>query len=113
MGTHPIFESDFDCLTEQPCLCFGVKIAGGLDQDAQQNPFKPGDSGIFVSSIEPDSLADKYGLKIGDKILQANGYDFTMVTLKQAERRIQRKQILRLKITRDDLSAPKMWGHSN
>jgi len=24
MGTHPIFESDFDCLTENVSLAFGI-----------------------------------------------------------------------------------------
>lgn len=60
-------------VTEQPCLCFeikresqqqsfGLQIAGGLDQDANQNPFKPGDTGIFIASIESESLAEKNGL---------------------------------------------------
>lgn len=110
-------------VTEQACLCFeitradqpfGIEIAGGLDQDASRNPFAPGDTGIFILSVEPLSLAHNAGLKVGDKILQANGYDFTMVTLKQAERRIQRKDTLRLKITRDGLTVPgRNWGSSN
>jgi len=27
MGTHPIFESDFDCLTES---CFAIEVAHGI-----------------------------------------------------------------------------------
>merc|ERR1711922_8956 len=122
MGTHQIKafneniqKLDFymmDFVTAEPCLCFevvkengsfGIQIVGGLDQDSAKNPFCPGDSGIFIHMIENGSPAHKAGLKVGDKILQANGNDFTMVTLRQAERRIGKKEILRVKVTRKDI----------
>ena len=34
---------------------------------------------MYVWRVEPGSLADRYGLKSGDEILQANGIDFTHV----------------------------------
>merc|ERR1712227_1148421 len=118
---RPIFNMDF--VTEQPCLCFelakengsfGIQIVGGLDQDSTANPFCPGDTGIFIHRIEDGSSAQKSGLKVGDKILQANGNDFTMVTLRQAERRIGKKDILRVKITRAELqnSVSRNWNVS-
>ena len=58
-------------------------------------------------------LKFKIGLKVGDKVLQANGYDFTMVKMKQAERRIQRNDILRLKVTRYGLNINQGWSSSN
>ena len=35
--------------------------------------------GIYVTEIHPESPASKSGLRVHDKILQCNGYDFTMV----------------------------------
>ena len=56
---------------EIPCLQFdmtresgeswGLKIAGGIDQDASQNQFCPGDSGIFIISLDPNGLAAQFG----------------------------------------------------
>ena len=51
---------------------FGVKISGGIDQDASLNPFAPGDSGIFITSMDPNGISAKAGLLVGDKILQVN-----------------------------------------
>ena len=64
----PIFNMDF--VTEEPCLCFelakengsfGIQIVGGLDQDSTENPFCPGDTGIFIHRIEDGSSAQKSG----------------------------------------------------
>lgn len=67
-----------------------------------------------VASRKPFIILFSLGLKVGDKILQANGNDFTMVTLRQAERRIGKKDILRVKITRAELqnSVAKNWNVS-
>ena len=58
-------------VTEVPCLCFeiekshsgsfGLKIAGGIDQNSEDNPFIRGDSGIFLTSIEENSPAFNAG----------------------------------------------------
>lgn len=46
--------------------------------------------GIYVSKVAEDSPASKAGLKMHDKILQCNGYDFTMVTHSRAVKYIQK-----------------------
>ncbi len=40
--------------------------------------------GIYVTEVHEGSAASAAGLKVHDKILQCNGYDFTMVTHKKA-----------------------------
>ena len=64
--------------------------------------------GIYIIKIEPGSAAESGGLKVGDQIYEANSYDFTMVTLSQAIRRIQRKDTLKLKVGRADLSQERL-----
>jgi len=81
---------------------FGIEIFGGLDKDPAQNPHsKNGCKGVYITKVVPGSPADVGGLKVGDQIYEANGYDFTMVTFAQAIRRIQRKDTLKLKVGRD------------
>ena len=63
------------------------------------------DKGVYIIKIEPGSAAEIGGLKVGDQIYEANGFDYTMVTFAQAVRRIQRKDTLRLKIGRADASS--------
>lgn len=53
--------------------------------------------------ITPNGPACRAGLRIGDKILQCNGYDFTIVTHKKAVEYIQRYDILNLLVARRDL----------
>lgn len=103
-----MFESEMlcECIeivkdVQDGSLILGFAIGGGIDQDASKNPFVPNDPGIFVSRVIPDGPADKAGLKVGDKILQVNGYDITMATQKQAKKRLTKNQrIIRLKVTR-------------
>lgn len=86
-------------------LILGFAIGGGIDQDASRNPFIPGDSGIFVTRLTEGGPAEKSGLRVGDKILQVNGYDLTMATQKQAKKRlIKNQRIVRLKVTRPSLA---------
>ncbi len=47
-----------------------------------------------------DSPAQRSGLRIHDKILQCNGYDFTMVTHKKAVAYIQKNAVLNLLVAR-------------
>ena len=57
-----------------------------------------------MTRLTPDGPAEKGGLHVGDKILQANGYDLTMATQKQAKKRLTKNQrIVRLKVTRPSL----------
>ena len=128
MSEYEIPCLQFD-MTREPGESWGLKIAGGIDQDSSQNQFCPGDSGIFIISLDPNGLAAQFGefwailrvvnanlgLEVGDKILQVNSYDYTLVTLKQAEKRLVKKDQIRMKITRQsiqDKSKP-AWGSSN
>ncbi|XP_039259344.1 tax1-binding protein 3-like [Styela clava] len=89
---------------EDGSLILGFAIGGGIDQDASKNPFVANDPGIFVSRVTENGPAEKAGLKVGDKILQVNGYDMTMATQKQAKKKLTKNQrIVRLKVTRNNL----------
>ncbi len=46
------------------------------------------------------SPAERAGLRVHDKILQCNGYDFTMVTHKKAVDYIRRDAVLNLLVAR-------------
>merc|ERR1712147_303807 len=57
MGTHPIFESDFDCLTEIKMALPQVAIGGGLYQDAYQpntRTLQPATTGGAILAIKYD-----------------------------------------------------------
>lgn len=59
----------------------GFSISGGVG--GRGNPFRPGDDGIFVTRVQPEGPASKL-LQPGDKILQANGYNFMNIDHGQA-----------------------------
>ncbi|RVE66070.1 hypothetical protein OJAV_G00122870 [Oryzias javanicus] len=54
----------------------GFSISGGVG--GRGNPFRPDDNGIFVTRVQPEGPASKV-LQPGDKILQANGYNFVNI----------------------------------
>ena len=60
MSEYEIPCLQFD-MTREPGESWGLKIAGGIDQDASQNQFCPGDSGIFIISLDPNGLAAQFG----------------------------------------------------
>ncbi|XP_014862746.1 PREDICTED: tax1-binding protein 3 [Poecilia mexicana] len=88
-------------------LILGFSIGGGIDQDPGQNPFSEdkSDKGIYVTRITPGGPAEVAGLRIGDKIMQVNGWDMTMVTHDQARKKLTKKRedVVRLLITRKSL----------
>ncbi|XP_051972674.1 erbin-like isoform X2 [Xyrauchen texanus] len=51
----------------------GFSISGGVG--GRGNPFHPEDNGIFVTRVQTEGPASKL-LQPGDKIIQANGYNF-------------------------------------
>ncbi|XP_069605632.1 erbin isoform X1 [Ranitomeya imitator] len=59
----------------------GFSISGGVG--GRGNPFRPGDDGIYVTRVQPEGAASKL-LQPGDKIIQANGYNFLNVDHGQA-----------------------------
>ncbi|KAJ4918323.1 hypothetical protein JOQ06_002010 [Pogonophryne albipinna] len=88
-------------------LILGFSIGGGIDQDPGQNPFSDdkADKGIYVTRITPGGPAETADLRMGDKIMQVNGYDMTMMTHDQARKRLTKKNedIVRLLVTRKSL----------
>ncbi|CAJ1060506.1 tax1-binding protein 3 [Xyrichtys novacula] len=88
-------------------LILGFSIGGGIDQDPGQNPFSEDktDKGIYVTRISAGGPADEAGLRMGDKIMQVNGWDMTMVTHDQARKRLTKKNedVVRLLVTRKSL----------
>ncbi|KAF0289323.1 uncharacterized protein FJT64_026061 [Amphibalanus amphitrite] len=78
----------------------GFKIGGGIDLDYTKSPQGYTDNGIYVTEVHPESPAEKAGLKVNDKILQCQGYDFTMVTHKQAINYIKKGKTLNLLVAR-------------
>lgn len=75
----------------KPAFRLGFRFGGGIDQDNMKSPAGYPDRGIYVTQIQPDSPAAKGGLQLHDKILQFEGYDFTMVTHSQAQKMIEKK----------------------
>ncbi|XP_073332898.1 tax1-binding protein 3 [Pagrus major] len=88
-------------------LILGFSIGGGIDQDPGQNPFSGDktDKGIYVTRITPGGPAHEAGLRMGDKIMQVNGWDMTVVTHDQARKTLTKKNqdTVRLLVTRKSL----------
>uniref|UniRef100_A0A4W5Q0S4 Tax1-binding protein 3 n=1 Tax=Hucho hucho TaxID=62062 RepID=A0A4W5Q0S4_9TELE len=88
-------------------LILGFSIGGGIDQDPGQNPFSEdkSDKGIYVTRVTPEGPAEVAGLMMGDKVMQVNGWDMTMVTHDQARKRLTKKNedVVRLLVTRKSL----------
>ncbi|XP_041108368.1 erbin-like isoform X1 [Polyodon spathula] len=59
----------------------GFSISGGVG--GRGNPFRPEDKGIYVTRVQPEGPASKH-LQPGDKIIQANGYNFVNIDHGQA-----------------------------
>ena len=89
----------FDAYGNEIMKC-GFSIGGGIDQDYLQSPQGFTDKGIYVTGVNTDGPAWRSGLRIGDKILQCNGYDFTMVTHKKAVEYIKRSPVLNMLVAR-------------
>uniref|UniRef100_A0A8C2S706 PDZ domain-containing protein n=1 Tax=Capra hircus TaxID=9925 RepID=A0A8C2S706_CAPHI len=93
-------------------LILGFSIGGGIDQDPSQNPFSEDktDKGIYVTRVSEGGPAEIAGLQIGDKIMQVNGWDMTMVTHDQARKRLTKRseEVVRLLVTRQSLDTTSM-----
>uniref|UniRef100_A0A3Q0R624 Tax1-binding protein 3 n=1 Tax=Amphilophus citrinellus TaxID=61819 RepID=A0A3Q0R624_AMPCI len=94
-------------LRQEENLILGFSIGGGIDQDPGQNPFSEdkSDKGIYVTRISSGGPAELAGLRIGDKIMQVNGWDMTMVTHDDARKKLTKKKedVVRLLVTRKSL----------
>lgn len=100
----------------------GFKIGGGIDQDFHKSPQGYTDNvsalnifyitfityllqGIYVTEVHESSPASRSGLRVHDKILQCNGYDFTMVTHKKAVSYIKKHPVLNLLVARKGVTS--------
>jgi hypothetical protein len=92
-------EPGYDDQGRETLRC-GFKIGGGIDQDFRQSPQGFTDNGVYVTDVNGEGPAYKSGLRVGDKILQVNGYDFTMVTHKKAVEYIRKHPVLNMLIAR-------------
>ncbi|CAM1294239.1 TAX1BP3 (predicted) [Pycnogonum litorale] len=92
-------ESALDQSGREVLTC-GFKIGGGIDQDFRKSPYGYTDNGVYVTEVHEGSPASKSGLRVHDKILQVNGYDFTMVTHKKAVDYIKKHRTLNMLIAR-------------
>lgn len=61
--------------------------------------------GIYVTEVHDGSPAARAGLRIHDKILQCNGYDFTMVTHKKAVSYIRKHPVLNMLVARKGVTS--------
>ncbi|KAG8447931.1 hypothetical protein GDO86_015154 [Hymenochirus boettgeri] len=66
----------------------GFSIRGGVEHG----------TGIYVSLVEPGSLADQEGLKVGDQILKANGRSLDRVSHAEAVKALRGSQKLSLSV---------------
>lgn len=118
-------EKDVDEEGREVLKC-GFKIGGGIDQDFKKSPQGYTDyvsvtititgltlilinkiqfQGIYVTEVHEGSPAAKSGLRMHDKILQCNGYDFTMVTHKKAVSYIRKNPVLNLLVARKGVTS--------
>lgn len=92
-----------DPLTGREDLKCGFAIAGGIDHDYTKSPIKFSEKGVYIMKVEPGGPAAVAGLRPGDRILQCNGRDFTLVTHKKAVDIIKKTgPYIELLITRKD-----------
>ncbi|XP_029817155.1 tax1-binding protein 3 [Manacus vitellinus] len=106
-GQPPLQRIEIHKLRQGDNLILGFSIGGGIDQDPTQNPFSEDktDKGIYVTRVTEGGPAEVAGLQIGDKIMQVNGWDMTMVTHDQARKRLTKRneEVVRLLVTRQSL----------
>lgn len=91
-----------DPTTGTETLRSGFSIAGGIDQDHTKSPQKFTEAGVYITKIDPLGPGARAGLKPGDRILQCNGHDFTLVTHKKAVEYIKKYATLDMLIIRKD-----------
>lgn len=92
-----------DSKTGKSVLLSGFSIVGGIDQDLSKSPYNYfKDVGIYVTKLAPSGPAQMAGLRPGDRILQCNGHDFTLVTHKKAVDYIKKYPVLELLVEREN-----------
>ncbi|XP_060836590.1 protein scribble homolog isoform X4 [Rhopalosiphum padi] len=85
----------------------GLSIAGGRNS----TPFKGNDEGIFVSRLTPDGPAELAGLRVGDKVLTANGQSLVDVDHYTSVEVLRScGSVLVLQVLRETNPQPKDWA---
>lgn len=77
-----------------------IRIAGFTNKVLETYLFRLLLQGVYVTEVYENSPAQHCGLKEHDKILQVNGYDFTMVTHRKAVEYIKRNNVLNMLVAR-------------
>ncbi|KAI0984753.1 hypothetical protein GJ496_006338 [Pomphorhynchus laevis] len=97
-STYPIIE--INICKESDDAPLGLSIVGGVEQPCF--PFDEQCRGIFIFKVHANGVADKAGIKVGDRILMANGEDISNATHNTAVTKLtQRSKVLSLLIRRD------------
>ncbi|XP_025417497.1 protein lap4 isoform X4 [Sipha flava] len=92
---------------ERTSAGLGLSIAGGRNS----TPFKGNDEGIFVSRLTPDGPAELAGLRVGDKVLTANGHSLVDVDHYTSVEVLRScGSVLVLQILRETHPHPKDWA---
>lgn len=97
-----IKEPQIDVNTGREVLKIGFSIAGGIDQDHTKSPHNFTEAGVYITKLDLNGPAFKAGLKLGDRILQCNGHDFTLVTHRKAVEYLSKYPVLEMLIIRKD-----------
>lgn len=93
-----------DPTTGANLMLSGFAIVGGIDQDLSKSSYNFKDAGIYVTKTTFNGPAMQAGLRPGDRILQCNGHDFTLVTHQKAVEFIKRYDVLELLVERENES---------
>merc|ERR1712212_997222 len=68
MGTHPIFESDFDCLTEMGLIDYLALLVVAVNSKQSKNQFTPScNAGEFLMSRADTTHGDLFDQKLNHK----------------------------------------------
>uniref|UniRef100_W5M6R8 Tax1-binding protein 3 n=1 Tax=Lepisosteus oculatus TaxID=7918 RepID=W5M6R8_LEPOC len=88
-------------------MIYGISVKSFISSQSEQYILttEKHKNGIYVTRVTPGGPAEVAGLMVGDKIMQVNGWDMTMVTHDQARKRLTKKNedIVRLLVTRKSL----------
>ncbi|XP_022161283.1 protein scribble homolog isoform X4 [Myzus persicae] len=100
-------EELFEVRIERTSAGLGLSIAGGRNS----TPFKGNDEGIFVSRLTPDGPAELAGLRVGDKVLTANGQSLVDVDHYTSVEVLRScGSVLVLQVLRETNPLPKEWA---
>jgi len=98
MGTHPIFESDFDCLTDMASYGYISDYMSSIDDDYASSAY----DGIFDSISDLGSIDDEIDIKV----FKTNKDGETIVTDEQAADKTTKPKATKEAAKKPDVSKP-------